>query len=95
MTSAYGWRSGPRGPTSSAWSWSWACGFWRWGWASASLLSLGLARAIASQLWGVSPSDPLTVASVVLLLVGTGLLACWVPAHRATRVDPVVALRCE
>lgn len=59
------------------------------------VMSLGLARAIASQLWGVSPSDPLTLASVVLLLVGTGLLACWVPARRATHVDPVVALRCE
>jgi predicted permease len=58
-------------------------------------LSLGLARVIASQLWGVSPSDPLTVACVVLLLFGTGLLACWVPARRATRVDPVVALRYE
>ena len=59
------------------------------------VLSLALARAIASQLWGVSPNDPVTVATVVLVLFGTGLLATWIPARRATRVDPVVALRCE
>jgi len=57
--------------------------------------SLALARAITSQLWGVSPSDPPTVACVVVLLFATGLVACWIPARRATRVDPVVALRCE
>jgi putative ABC transport system permease protein len=59
------------------------------------VLSLALARAIASQLWGVSPSDPVTVATVVAVLFATGLLATWIPARRATRVDPVVALRCE
>jgi predicted permease len=59
------------------------------------LMSLALARAIASQLWGVSPSDPPTVGAVVVVLFGTGLLATWLPARRATRVDPVVALRCE
>ena len=59
------------------------------------VLSLALARAISSQLWGVSPSDPVTVATVILVLFGTGLLATWIPARRATRVDPVVALRCE
>ena len=57
--------------------------------------TLALSRVIASQLWGVSPYDPVTAGSVVVLLLGVGLLACWVPARRATRVDPTAALRCE
>lgn len=57
--------------------------------------SLVLARIVASQLWGVSPYDPLTMAAVVVLLLGIGLLACWVPARRATGVNPLAALRCE
>jgi len=57
--------------------------------------SLGLSRAIASQLWGVSAHDPATLALVATLLLITGLTACWVPARRATRVDPLVALRYE
>jgi putative ABC transport system permease protein len=59
------------------------------------LVSLGVSRAIASQLWGVSPYDPATLASVAAVLLLTGLVACWVPARRATRVDPLVALRYE
>jgi putative ABC transport system permease protein len=57
--------------------------------------SLGLSRAIASELWGVSAHDPLTLVSVAALLLVTGLAACAVPARRATRVDPLVALRYE
>ena len=57
--------------------------------------SLALSRAIASELWGVSAHDPLTLVSVVALLLVTGLLACGIPARRATRVDPLVALRYE
>jgi ABC-type antimicrobial peptide transport system permease subunit len=57
--------------------------------------SLALRRLIASQVWGVSPTDPLTLGSVAVIIVATGLLACLVPARRATKVDPMVALRHE
>jgi putative ABC transport system permease protein len=59
------------------------------------LASLALARVIVSQLWGVSPYEPLTFASVAGLLLTIGLFACWVPARRATRIDPTTALRYE
>ncbi|MGC1415379.1 MAG: ABC transporter permease [Candidatus Acidiferrum sp.] len=58
-------------------------------------VSLGVARVIATQLWGVSPYDPATLIVVPILLLITGLVACWVPAQRAARVDPLVALRYE
>jgi putative ABC transport system permease protein len=57
--------------------------------------SLAIARILSNQLWGVSPNDPLTLFSVVVLLLLVGFLACWVPARRAIRVDPLVALRYE
>lgn len=57
--------------------------------------SLGAARILGSQLWGVSPHDPVALVSVVALLLAVGFLACWVPARRAMRVDPVEALRYE
>jgi putative ABC transport system permease protein len=57
--------------------------------------SFGLSRLIASQLWGVSASDPATLATVVALVLATGVVACWIPARRATQVDPVIALRHE
>ena len=59
------------------------------------IASAALGRVIATQLWGVSAYDPWTLVSVPLVLLLTGLLACWLPARRASRVDPLVALRYE
>jgi putative ABC transport system permease protein len=57
--------------------------------------SLALGRLIASQLYGVTASDPLTLAAVILLLSSVAVLAAYLPARRATQVDPMVALRSE
>jgi len=54
-----------------------------------------LTRMIASQLFGISAVDPLTLATVSLSLVAAALIACFVPARRATRADPLIALRNE
>jgi len=75
------------------------------GWTGLRLIAAGLAigllgtflvsRVVSSQLWGVSAHDPLTLSLVVAVLMVCGLTACWVPALRATRVEPVRALRLE
>ncbi|HUQ82482.1 MAG TPA: ABC transporter permease [Gemmatimonadaceae bacterium] len=57
--------------------------------------SLGATRVLASQLFGVSPSDPVTFATVPVLLAVVAAVACYLPARRASRLDPLVALRRE
>jgi putative ABC transport system permease protein len=58
-------------------------------------ISAATNRLLVSQLWNTSPHDPMTLAVTVLLVCAIGLLACWVPARRALRVEPIVALRHE
>jgi putative ABC transport system permease protein len=57
--------------------------------------ALSLTRVMKTLLFGISATDPLTFAVIALLLMAVALLACWIPARRATRVDPLVTLRCE
>jgi len=59
------------------------------------LASFAVTRVIANQLWGVSPRDPVTLVAVVAVVALAGLAACYFPARRATKVDPLVALRYE
>jgi predicted permease len=59
------------------------------------LLAAGLGAILSKVLYGLAPIDPLVFGGVTLLLLGVSALACWVPARRAARVDPLVSLRCE
>jgi putative ABC transport system permease protein len=58
-------------------------------------LALALGRVVSTLLFGVSGRDPLTLAAVTCALTTVALLACYIPARRASRVDPLIALRYE
>jgi ABC-type antimicrobial peptide transport system permease subunit len=63
--------------------------------AAGVLAALGLSQFIAAQLYGVSPRDPAALAVSVVLLFLIASLACWLPARRAAKVDPIVALQAD
>ena len=57
--------------------------------------ALLLSRLIQGLLFGVAPHDPVTLAAVALLMGAVGVTACWIPAARAARIDPGVAIRAQ
>ena len=57
--------------------------------------SWGLSRLMAGEIWGVAATDPWTFGGVVIVLGAVGILACLLPARRATQIDPLIALRYE
>ena len=61
--------------------------------ATGSIASLVVARAIAALLFGTTPTDPVTFAAVMITLATVALLAGYLPARKASRIDPMVALR--
>ena len=58
-------------------------------------IALALTRLASRFLFGLSPTDPYTIAAATLVLLAAAVLAAYLPARRAARVDPMIALRCE
>ena len=94
MRSGFAWRLGRRAGTFEVGcvDGSSAGGAGRGDWSGGEFVAGGSDQ---SQFWGVSAYDPMTLIGVTALLLLTGLVACWIPARRASRVDPLVALRYE
>lgn len=65
------------------------------GFGAGLALTLATTRLISSRLYGLAPTDPVALASAIILLATVAFLAAWVPAYRASRIDPLVALRYE
>jgi ABC-type antimicrobial peptide transport system permease subunit len=65
------------------------------GLVAGTFLSAAGTRFIASRLYGLAPTDPVAIGIAIAMLAGVALLAAWIPARRASRVDPLVALRYE
>ena len=65
------------------------------GLAIGTVAAAGLTRFLQTMLFEISPLDPETFGGVAVILGAVGLFACWLPARRAAKVDPMVALRCE
>jgi putative ABC transport system permease protein len=63
--------------------------------AAGLVAAFGLTRLMSDMLYGVSTTDPATFTAISLLLISVAMLACWIPARRATRVDPLTALKYE
>ena len=57
--------------------------------------ALALNRTLASLLFEVAPTDPATFVGVAALLLATAVIACWIPARRSSRIDPIVTMRAE
>lgn len=86
--------------------WSFEFGFWRFppgncfspvaaGIVAGIIGSVWLSQLVASQLFQTAPNDPEVISVTSLLLAAVALLACWLPARRAARTDPLIALRSE
>jgi putative ABC transport system permease protein len=65
------------------------------GMALGMLAAIALTQVIRSFLWGITPTDPVTFAIVSAALTALALIACYVPARRALKIDPIIALRIE